>query len=213
MKLSLYTAAGCIALALVTLPAYSQNALLNGDFSAGGGPTSFTGLGGGGSSAANDWPVWNNTLGTTTTALAPGAIHITTGGEDDGIYQYLSGATYAAGAARADFWMYIVSGEAAFLVGNNGSGYTFLTDSTPGSWVHVSGTSSYYTNEVAFYSFPGAADFYVADASLLPINQAYTAPKPTFNPGGGGVPEPGAYALITSLGLAGGAFLRRRRAR
>jgi PEP-CTERM motif len=184
------------------------------DTPSGSGPTSATGASALGSSAAADWLVWNNTLGTTVTQQFPSfdphgggsMLAVYTDGGENGVYWFV--ADDSVSFVSVD--VYLRSGS--FELGLGQGGYYLSTAKTwvLDRWVHL--TASYVRgtapgaplpteigNEIFLYATNGAgADFFV--------DNAYA----------GAAPEPSTWAMMLSgfaaLGFAGYRAGRRRAA-
>lgn len=208
MQFKFLAVAAAVSLSMLSASAASAaNFVTNAGFEApSGGATSASFIAGGGVSAAPDWQLYNNTFAVTSSRVlastAPNGedqmLHITTGGGDNGVYQYFAGAAqYATVNVR------VLSGTVAlylYLNGNQQTGSAFSGAST--GWQTLSlNTGAANSNEIVIYSVSGPAEFYVDNAYASNV-----APPPT------GVPEPSAWALMI-VGFGGaGALLRRRRA-
>lgn len=181
-----------LSVACLTPDAQAMNLLQNAGFATPGpygASTSFTGdmgAGTGDGSAAQNWGVWNNVFGTTTTELLPSTlhagesmIHVTTTGENSGLVQtflpYGTGPTHAFGSV----WVYVLSGGVDFGIGKGGmTGYTGASEITytTDKWELLDGPNAYSpANEMIIYSAPGSgADYYAADASVSAVPEPST---------------------------------------
>jgi hypothetical protein len=181
------------------------------DTPSGLGPTSYSGLENGGLSSAAAWNMWNNTMALTTTDEVVStdpfgggqALHVTTGGGEDGVYQFVAPNS----VNRVSVDVYVVSGTFELGLGQGGYYSATATTSTHGQWVRLSAvypalplvgspSPNEIGDEIFLYSTAGTgADFYVDDAfagSLI-------------------VPEPATWTLLI-LGLSAlGGTLRCRR--
>jgi hypothetical protein len=171
------TFVGALFVGLATAPqgASAANLLKNSDFDtpSGTGPTSFTGLGNGGQSAARDWTVYNNNEGTTTTELLPSTlveggtmIHISASGADDGIYQTF---TPAQGQTTSCAWIYVISGAVAIGAGQYVSDVAqdaALLDI--GEWqpITVNAGNQPAGIMIIYSSYFGSAEYYGESASI-----------------------------------------------
>ena len=182
----------------------NANLLTNSDFAIVGpsGPSTVnSGALNVGWSAAQDWFVWNNTAGTSTTRLVdisnvmpPGvpsgattAIHMTADGPQNGLVQLFGGNP---NNAEFDAWVFVVSGQVGLGLGNGGSTNTTVVSSTLGQWEHLftlNNTSP--ANEATIYSTV-PTEYFVTSANVE------------------AVPEP---ASIAAIGLGVVALIRRRR--
>jgi PEP-CTERM motif len=196
-----------VAAVLSSSPAGAVNLLSNPGFDtpSGSGSTSYTGLNALGTSAAADWLVWNNTLGTTRTEqvastdpLGGGeALHVLTTGGQNGVYQFVAPNS----VARVSVDVYLVSGSFELGLGQQGFYLNTAKTSVLNTWVHLTTTYTLgadptapfpdqYGNEIFLYATNGAgAEFYVDNASA------------------NSVPEPSTWAMMlagfAALGVAG----------
>jgi hypothetical protein len=172
-----------------------------------GNSTTFTGLGGGGPSAAANWLIFNNSNTTTTTELCPGGpncagapspidgsevMHIVTGGLNSGIF-----TTFPAnnGPVIESLWVYVVSGQAGMGAGNGANTVFEASTAITGSWVLLSNpniANPSPISEYIIYSKAGGANFFVDVAGVNPV------------------PEPGTFALAGFAGLLMIAIVRAR---
>lgn len=188
--------------------AHAGNLLVNPGFDtpSGLGPTSFSGLSSGGTSSAAAWGVWNNTMFTTTTDEVASsdpsgggeAVHITTGGPENGIYQFVA----ANSVSFVSVDVYVVSGT--FELGLGQGGYYSATSKTSvhDQWVHLSATypplplvgspiPSEIGNEIFLYSTAGlGAEYYV--------DNAYAGSTPVPEPSGCAILALGAIGMVTA---------------
>ena len=178
-----------VMVSLAFIPAVSANMLENPSFETIGpigSPTSFTGIGNGGSpkySAAQDWLVWNNTFGTTTTELLPSTllgggaqmIHVTTDGDVNGLFQAFLPSPTGPNDVIGSIWIYVISGQVGFGTGDDGNtNFDKLTSGT-GHWEFLQAPNGISpANEFIIYSVHGQAEFYAENASVAPH-----APEPT----------------------------------
>jgi hypothetical protein len=137
-----------------------------------------TGAHHGGPSAAADWGTWNNSNATTTTALmastlpggGPNMIHVTTTGSNNGLVQVLAPQNTGPGGASASVMVYVLSGHVGIGTGNGGfTSNNNAISTTTNTWQLLRGFNSPSqtpVNELVIYSYGGAADFYVASASV-----------------------------------------------
>jgi hypothetical protein len=205
--------AGAVALAVVFAGGQAlaaTNLVANGDFeAAANAPTSAAFSGGGGTSAAPSWLLYNNAFATTSTEVVDATLpdggdqmlHIVTGGSNNGVYQVFGGL-----ARYAQVRLFVNSGSVRlFLYLDGNTEYGQVASTTTGAWETLTlNTGSANSNEIVIYANGGAADFY--------IDNAYAGAEPGPPPVTGGIPEPSTWALlIAGFGGAGG-MLRRRRA-
>lgn len=153
----------------------------NGSFdSSAAGPTSFTGLGNGGLSAAADWKVWSNTPGSTTTTsllastdpLGSGSmIHVNTNGASNGLYQIFDAGNYSSSLD-----VYVLSGAVTFYLYNGASSIS-VTSTTQNTWETLFLPITAADELVIYSSTAGGAEFY-ADRASIPAGAAITASVP-----------------------------------
>jgi hypothetical protein len=187
--------------------------------------TTFTGMRdlGGTPSAAQDWRVFNNSYGTTTTELLPSTLvgggsemlHVTTTNAYNGIYQIFLPANTGPSQVLASLSVFVLSGEVGMGTGNGGSTSPWnVVSHTTGQWETLSATTtglpgSTPANEIVLYSVYGPADFYVDMASVHPRSDGGTGSAASI----ASAPEPstlislGAGALMS---LAGYSWRRKR---
>lgn len=209
----IYTAvAGAALLLMAAAPASAQ--VTNGGFEDSG-ITNLSGSAAGNMGMfASGWGGWNNNgLPVTISDASPGTdpfapggdhmAHIVTGGANDGLYQLT-----VFQSLSADF--YVVSGAAQLtsILGFSSIPDTVSTTRT-GVWQHLTINFSGIADELVLYSSGGPSDFYVDNI----VSGAYNPDQPTSSVttfGGGAVPEPASWAMMTlGVGLTG-ALLRRR---
>ena len=146
-------------------------------------------------SAAAHWSTWNNSLGTTYTSLVkstfPGGgtnmIHVQTTGRGNGIVQGFAHKNTGPTNVLSSIWVYVVSGQVTLATGNGGDVKVDVVSTKTNTWERLqayNGVSP--ANELNVYSHGGAANFYVANASVS-ISSGHTA----------GAPEPSALVLST----------------
>ncbi len=191
------------ALALgIASAATAQNVIANPGFEtpSGSGPTVLTSVGSVGGSAAASWFVYQNSAGTTTTALLPSTdtvlpgstamLDITTGGSDNGVFQFPGSFSYAS----ADF--YVTSGVAKLVVTNDyGATFASAVTTVLNQWQRLS-VAYAFANEIVLYSSGGAASF--------SVDNVYAGATPET------VPEPATWALmIGGFGFVGATMRRR----
>jgi hypothetical protein len=209
-----WASAGGAAVLLAAGAGHAGNLLVNQGFdtASGLGPTSFSGLSNGGLSSAAAWEMWNNSMALTTTDQAPStdplgggdATHVTTAGDENGIYQFVAANSVSYVAVD----VYVVSGTFELGLGQQGYYSATAKTSVHDQWVRLSAVypplplagspnPNEVGNEIFLYSTAGSgADFHV--------DNAYAGSTP--------VPEPAAWAMMI-LGVGGmGQGLRRRRA-
>ncbi len=167
-------------------------------------PVSFTGLLGGGTSAATGWYIWNNVSGTTTTELctavscpsgsvppAPldgaNTLHVTTTSAASGVYQIFP-ATNITGAS---LWLKVVRGTVLVELLGPGNRMAMTTAGTGVLWLPAKGVY----NEIAIYSLAsGNTEFYADDVILT--NAYPVVANPSF--------EQGSSSSVSFTGLLGG---------
>jgi hypothetical protein len=141
----------------------------------GSGSTSFNAVGEG-PSPCPGWPGWNNTQATTTLEVLPSTlpgggaqmIHVTTGGEDNGLYQIFAGGPPFA---RVCGWVYVNSGVVRISIGTSAHSTEALSTTT-GQWellTAVNPANGSPASEVTIYSAGGAADWYADNTSAHPV--------------------------------------------
>jgi hypothetical protein len=205
------TLGAAVAAALWAMPgsAHGQNVVSNPGFETVGpsGPsTVYSGPGyNGGSSAANDWTVWNNSrlasgdyattsteLLASTDTLAPGGsfmLHITVDSHDNGIFQDRTFSTVSPAYASVD--VYVLSGQ--MYLGLVGANPVTTLSTTTNTWERLY-TSQPSSSEIFMYSAGGPADFY--------LDNAFVGQTP--------LPEPSAGVLLIGAAILGGRRLRPR---
>jgi hypothetical protein len=139
------------------------------------GYTTFTGKGGS-PAAAKRWEAFNNTQATTTTDLLPTTlpaglrpgkrmIHVVTTGANNGLDQQFG--KVGKGPAQASFSVrvYVVQGSVGAGIGNGGNTSLTASDSKPGKWVNLhgssGGTQTPVNNFIIYAKSAGVNDFYV----------------------------------------------------
>ena len=178
--------------------------------------TSYTGIGNGGSSAATDWMVWNNTNVTTNTLICPGdpncpagspspadgahMLYVDTPGAFNGIWQQWAPTNTGSDNATTVAFVYVVSGAVQVGTGNDGSTVKELVLVPTGTWQQVTWFNSQLfnkpANEIIFYSDGAGAQFFVDGVQVVD-----------------GLPEPATFALTGGALVALGLIARKRRAR
>lgn len=124
-----------------------------------------------GESAAEDWYVFHNTMGTTKSELLPSTcpdggplmLHITTDGASNGIEQVVYGSGEGPACVLNSVWIYVVSGQVFIGAGNGGqTGLDALTTTT-GQWEQVAAQNvGCPANLTIIYAATlGGAEFYV----------------------------------------------------
>lgn len=180
----------------------------------GGASVSFTGVLGGGASAAADWLIWNNSAGTTATELCAAggcggsspappdglyAIHVSTDAADSGIVQQFLPDNTGFAQAATSVYLYIVSGTVGFGAGNAGNTAFNATLSTTGQWVLLqvpNSAANTPVNEITLYASGGPAEFF---ADMVDVQDSAQA-----------VPEPSGMAALGLAGLGLWGVIRRR---
>jgi hypothetical protein len=176
--------------------------------------TPLTGSKDAGYSAAANWGTWNNTSATTSTQLLPSTfpggsstnmIHVETTGTRNGIVQVFAPKNGGATNVLATAYVYVLSGHVSLGTGNGGDTTADVVSKTTNHWERLQAYNGISpANELIVYSSGGAANYYVAYASI------------SVSSGGGhtaGVPEPSAL-LLSMLGVfftAVGKSYRRKR--
>ena len=196
--------AGLAAILLTFAGAASANIIANPGFEtpSGAGPTSLTAVSVSAASAAAGWTAYQNSAGTTTTALSPSTdsilpggtamLDIATGDAGNGVYQFPGTFNYAA----ADF--YVTSGVAYIIITDNyGATSSIAATTVLNQWQRL--TVAYANaNEIALYSYGGAATF--------SVDNVYAGATPDT------VAEPATWALMIGGFALTGAAMRRREA-
>ena len=161
------------------------------------------------------WDGWNNNgLQVDITDASPGTdpfvaggnhmAHIVSAGLNDGLFQFDFFQSLSA-----DF--YVVSGAAQLGAYSSYAGVGTVSTTATGVWQHLTLNIAGGANELVLYTFGGASEFYVDNI----VSGSYNPDQPsssvtTFS---GGVPEPGAWAMmLLGLGVSGLALRRRSRA-
>ncbi len=188
--------------AVATAASAGANLILNPSFEIERAPGGlFTLMGTGpGVSAAENWTVFNNIDGTTTTELVtstlPGGgsrmMHVTTTASRDGLVNVFLPFNTGPASVLSSAWIFVNSGEVALGTGNGGNtGFDVFT-TTMGQWELLQAPNGISpANELIIYaSSLDGADFFV---DLVAV-----------------VPEPSA-AMLLLLGLCG--MVRSRRLR
>ncbi|NEO45265.1 MAG: PEP-CTERM sorting domain-containing protein [Moorea sp. SIO4A3] len=194
---------------LETNSAQATNLLFNSSFENGlpiGQETTLTTLGGG-LSAATDWNTWNNTGATTTTELLPSTLangadtmlHVTTNGQNNGIFQVFLPFNTGPNEVISSAWVYALSGRVGIGTGNGGGTGLDTISTTIGEWEFLQASNGLSpANEFIVYSASAeGAEFYV---DLASIEQP---PEPS------SVPEPGTILGLMTVGV--GILLRKSR--
>jgi hypothetical protein len=153
-----------------------------------------------GLSGAADWGVWNNTNGSTETALTASTdplgggsmLQVYTDGGENGVYQFVS----SYGVAKVSVDVFLTSGS--FELGLGQGGYYMATAQTSvlDQWVHLTATYTLgsqlgapypdmYGNEIFLYATNGAG-------AVFALDNAYA----------GSAPEPATWATML-VGFAG----------
>ena len=166
-----------------------------------------------GDAAASGWSTFNNVDGSTETqhmtygdALLPpiflndpGAggehvIRVEASHGNNGLVQVFGALNTGPLDAEAQVWVYVNSGMVGLGLGNGGgSGLTSFSQTT-GQWELLTTTANTSpVNEIIIYAAGGSAEFYVDLASANAI------------------PEPATAGMLGTIGVAGLAFVRRRR--
>ena len=187
------------------------SAVVNPSFEQGSSsPVSFTGVEGGGASAATGWSIWNNYSGTTMTELCTAAscpsgsvppapanaaqtLHVTTTSASSGVYQIFPSTSVVS----AFLWLKVVSGTALVELFGPGGNVVKTMTGTGVLWLPANGAY----NEIAIYSLnSGVTEFYADDVVLsaeVPANPPeLTQVSPTSGPVG---------TLVTLTGTGFGA--------
>lgn len=150
-------------------PAQAATLLVNGNFQLGQ-------AAGAGQSAAKNWTVGANILGTTVqTKLLPSTlvnggrmIHVTTDGARSGLVQVFGPLGQGPGKVYACAWIYVVKGQVAIGTGNGGNTGSDVVLWKTGSWERLevsNGVSP--ANEFIIYAVShGGAEFYVESAEI-----------------------------------------------
>ena len=195
-------AAFTVAASLILAGSARANVLTNGDFSAGGPPTTFTGNGGAGNSAASNWTLFNNGPATIKTEhLASfggrsGVIHVVTTGSSSGLVQVWGAINTGPSKVLTSASIFVRTGKVGIGSGNGGN-TGFNTQTTGlGQWEQIRGVSQVCpVNETIIYSAGGGADFYV---DMADVEVASKEPCPN-QPGGEKKPD----LVVTTFGFTG----------
>ncbi len=150
------------------------NLLVNGSFELVGpnGPAvELTGLSLVGESAADDWYVFHNSVGTTKTELLPTTLpgggslmmRVATDGPSNGIEQVVYNFNEGPPCIKNGVWIYVVSGQVFIGAGNGGTTGSDAFTTTTGQWEFVQAQNSFCpANLTIIYSASiGGAEFYV----------------------------------------------------
>jgi hypothetical protein len=204
---------GGMAAVLAGVPAHGANLLSNPGFDIqfGTGSTTNPGQEYVGPSGAADWSVWNNTNGTTYTALTASTdpsgggsmLEVYTDGGENGVYQFVS----SYGVAKVSVDVFLTHGTFELGLGQGGYYLATATTSVLDQWVHLTATYALgsrpgapfpdqYGNEIFLYSTDGAGAVYAVD-------NAYA----------GSVPEPATWAMMLMAFAGVGVAWRRKAAR
>ncbi len=203
------------ALISVCSVASSQNIISNPGFEIinfeRGPSTTFTGINDGLGSSANDWRVWNNTFGTTTTELIPSTdsitpggtymMHINTDGASNGIFQNPGPVSPSFGYID----VFVLRGVVQLTLDGFGQTLSSLSSKT-NQWERLGVDLPHGSSIMRLYSSGGGANFYVDNAYLG------STPLPDLPPAPSDVPEPGPIAVLFASSIAGcGVLVRRKR--
>ncbi|MFN0151725.1 MAG: hypothetical protein ACKVU1_13575 [bacterium] len=135
-----------------------------------GASTTFTGYGGGGWSSAQDWWVFNNSPGTTSTELLPSTcpgggqymLHVTTDGGSNGVGQIFLPFDTGPDQATAMARIFVISGTVVIGTGNGGNTGADAHTRYTGHWEFLrAGNGVSPANEFIVYAWGGPAEFYV----------------------------------------------------
>jgi hypothetical protein len=156
------------------------NLLINGDFEEPtGGPTTLTGVGVAGQSAAPSWTTWNNVEAVTTTDILPSTapnggsqmLHVSTTGQGCGLVQQYQPTNSGPALVVSSVLVFVNHGLVGMGTGNNGdtNAYNAVCIQT-GQWTPLTAPNGDSpANEFIVYAVSaGGADYYVDNASVLP---------------------------------------------
>jgi|CXWL01.1.fsa_nt_gi hypothetical protein len=131
------------------------------------------------STAADNWTLYNNVIGTTTTKLVRSTfpyggsttmIHVTTTGIASGLVQTFFPTNAGPSKIIASAWVFVNRGHVGIGTGNGGDTHLDAISSTTGQWEYLEAKNGVSpANEFIIYSdnvTQGGADFYVAAASV-----------------------------------------------
>jgi hypothetical protein len=134
-----------------------------------------------GESAAENWTVYNNGPGTTTTELSASTrrvgksmIHVITSnskqGTGSGLVQAFFPVSTGPGHVNASAWIYIKSGTVFIGTGNGGNTGIDARSSTTGKWLQLRARNAVSpANLFIIYGQSPGADFYVDEAAVEPL--------------------------------------------
>lgn len=176
--------AALAAALLVCDGAWAQNLLSNPSFEIVGpnGPyTIFTGISSGGSAAAKDWGVFNNTYGTTITDLLPTTfpsggnmmIRVFTDGPSNGLTNVFDDYGSGPHCTMSGAWIYVIWGKVSIGTGNGGATGPNATTTKLGEWEYLQAENGNCpANEFIIYSAwdTGGAEFFAELASVEEID-------------------------------------------
>lgn len=133
-----------------------------------------------GESAAKEWYIFHNTVGTTKSELLPSTcpgggplmLHITTDGASNGIEQVVYNAGEGPACVLNSAWIYVVSGQVFIGAGNGGqTGVDAVTTKT-GEWelVQAQNVGCPANLTIIYAGTLGGAEFYVDLAEWRPLD-------------------------------------------
>ncbi len=158
-----------------------SNLLANPDFATlgpSGSPTSFTGNGFAGDSAAAQWSLFNNGTATITTELVdvagpsgtPSLIRVATTGQHSGLVQVFGPFNTGPQSTSAAAWVYVVHGQVGIGTGNGGNTSRDVLSTTTGTWELLQSPNGVApANEFIIYSESEGAIFYVDYAEVVAV--------------------------------------------
>lgn len=135
-------------------------------------------------SAADQWTLWNNVEGITTTELISSSspyggsktmIHVTTTGAANGLVQTFLPINAGPTKIIASAWVFVHRGHVGIGTGNGGNTHLDVISKTTGQWEYLEAMNGVSpANEFIIYSMSEAgAEFDVAAASVIETPQFY----------------------------------------